>query len=518
MNDVEKINSFGKNFLLSFGITLIIGIVNYAFPILIGLLYGPKILGDFSILFYYSTLISIPIANGVAPAISRYIAASFNSDTNQTQKFENIGSKLSADYLIIVVTIFSLLGFFLFNLNAYDIIIILILISFNVFHHIFRKSLQGQEKFQLLLKLEIVSFCVFVLFMAAFCILPYSLNWGYTNILYLLFLPVLMFHLAFNLINFISKIKLLNFKTFLKFPKITIKILRYAFLVGLGSIFGLGISQIQIIISDRFLNELELGVLSFWNSAMAPILLLSVTVTSILVPRLTRLLETKTNLVNPFVNKLNFSISLIIYPIVGLIYLLIEFYPNILDYLTLYKFQMEIYWLVPILLSFQVVSNLLSSITISYFSSSEKRIIFNPITSFLYSCSIIISWILLVPKYGILGFAGGMAIGGFFINFTLNIIALIITKGKIGLHIFVLIILNSVNVLCLIIYPLSSMKFGVIIWSIITVISLVIGSFITIKILKDKEYSYKNTNQIKDYLERDIEDKDSFSQTTQNGK
>lgn len=97
-----------------------------------------------------------------------------------------------------------------------------------------------------------------------------------------------------------------------------------------------------------------------------------------------------------------------------------------------------------------------------------------------------------------------MANGGFFINFTLNIIAFIITKRKIGLHIFVLIILNSINVLCLIIYPLSAMKFGVIIWSIITVISLVIGFFIIIKILKDKEYSYKNTNQIKNCLERDI--------------
>ena len=162
---------------------------------------------------------------------------------------------------------------------------------------------------------------------------------------------------------------------------------------------------------------------------------------------------------------------------------------------------MDIYWLVPIILSFQVVSSLLSSITISYFSASEKRIIFNPITSFLYSCSIIISWVFLVPKFGILGFAGGMTIGGFIINLILNIIAIIITKGKIGLHIFALIFLFAINVSCLIIYPMTSMKYGLIIWSIITVISLVIGSFLVIKILKNKEYSFKTTDKNDSYSE-----------------
>ena len=152
-------NNIGGSFLYSFFITIISGVVTVAYPLTIGLLFGAETMGDFSVLFYWSTFLSMPIVNGIAPAVARYIAA--NKKTDYTI-YQTIGSKISILYILIISIIFPLLSFLVFNLSVTEFFIVLPLIFLTVAHFLIRYIMQGQEKFKQLLKLELIGFFVFL--------------------------------------------------------------------------------------------------------------------------------------------------------------------------------------------------------------------------------------------------------------------------------------------------------------------------------------------------------------------
>lgn len=484
-------NHIGKNFLFSLAITIIIGCVNVAYPIVIGLISGPEIIGKFSVIFYYSTLIAIPIANGIAPALSRFIAA--NSVENENQ-IELICYRMSIFYTLISYIIFAIINYTIIKLSNFDFFIILSLLTLIIFHYLFRKFYQGKENFRELLIIELVSFAIFLPFMVIFYILPHYLNITVLDKFYFLFFPQIIYHFIFDIWVFLKKRKILFTKPsrdFFKFPSKTKNILKYAVLVGSGSLFALGTSQVQIIISEIFLTEFQLGVLSFWNSAMAPILLLAITLSSILVPRITNIIKSKTNLEYKFIDYLNRGLLLLLYPIVGFFFTIIAAYPELLDFITLSKYDMVTYWLVTLFLCFQAFKKLLTSITISFYSSTEKNARINTITSFIYSLIVSIIWVILVPRYGIFGFAGGLAIGGFIDSVLTQIIALFISKKKIGKHVLILVIFDIIIIASLLIIQYWIEIIGIIFWVVILIPSIIFGIRYILKVMRNIDFSRK---------------------------
>lgn len=474
------------NFILSTFVVIIIGIVNIIYPILIGLMYLPETMGNFSVIISWVSFVSIPIINGIAPTTSRFIAANSNSKRNI---IFTSGVKISIYYMLFALLLIPLIGIFVFSLSFFDILFILILLFGILFHYLFRHSLQGQEKFKELFIIEILSFIIFIISLLFFTILPYFLNWSSMQNFYLLFIPILIYHLSFDVIFIIIHWKQFSLKGFFVFPDLIKNFLKYAALVGVGSFLNLGINQIQIIISDLHLSDFEVGELGFWNSAIASISLISIALSSIIVPRITKLLKNNSNVEKPFVNSINWALILCILPIFGLLLILIGAYPGFLDKLTLSKYQMETYWLIPILLCFQIINSLLTAPTICYFSASENYVKYNSITSFIYSIFVIISWIILVPLIGIFGFAAGLAIGAFVFGLSVQIIALVITKKQIGMHFIILNIIYILIGLSIFLLNYIPSIVLIIIWSIPILPSLFFGIKKIVGIVKNESYS-----------------------------
>ncbi len=507
ISETAKKKSIGNNFLYSMFITVIIGIVNVVYPLFVGLLYGPKTMGSFSVIFYWAILITIPISNGIAPSISRFIAASSKKDK---ETIENIGSKFTLYYLIGVLLIYPFVGLFGFKQNFVEVIIVLCLLVGLATHYLYRNSLQGQEEFKSLFFYELISIAIFIPFMLCFSALPVILSWNFVlDNINLLFIPMLAFHLTFGVIIFIKRYKQINIKSTFSLPKLSSKIFLYGLFIGIGGLFAFGTSKVQVIISDLYLIDFELGVLSFWDSAIAAITIFTVALGGILVPRITNLSKSNEDneLAKSFVNSINWSISFVVASLAGFLFLLFECYPVILDFLTLNKYNMVNYWLVVVLLCFKEVNFLLLTPSLSYVLSSEKYVKFNPLSSFVYSIGVIISWIVLVPNFGIIGFAAGIAIGSFAHSLTIIIFVLYITKLKVGLHFLFLIPTYLLNITFIVLIQKTTTAPFLITWGIATIASLGYGIYNLLKILKKKEYSQIGTIHTKEDNMQNIDPK-----------
>ena len=183
MSDKEKENSISKNFTFAILIFVVIGSVNIIYPLVIGLIYTAETMGQFSILFYWVSLLSIPIQNGIAPSILRFLA----TKTNNTEKdFNKIGSKITLFYLILVLLVFPAISLTVLDFSILELVFVIIILAFSVYHYLFRNSFQGQEKFNLLVKIEFISFGIFIVFMIFFAIFPFVFNWTSMTSYYLL--------------------------------------------------------------------------------------------------------------------------------------------------------------------------------------------------------------------------------------------------------------------------------------------------------------------------------------------
>ncbi|MHA1211967.1 MAG: hypothetical protein ACTSSH_05850, partial [Candidatus Heimdallarchaeota archaeon] len=391
--ETEKKRSIGSNFLYSIFITILIGIVNFIYPLVIGLLYGPQIMGNFSVLIYWALLLNIPVSNGLAPALSRFTAASGASEKGI---IENTGAKLSFFYYLGVLFIYPVLGLLVFDLSAIELVLIMIFLLGLIIQNWFRYSMQGQERFSALFKVVLISFSVFLPAMICIGILPKVLSWSFfTNNYFFFIIPMLIFYLTFSLIVFISKFNDINLKTLITFPKITKNILLYALFIGFGGLLAIGMSKIQVIVTDLHLqDEFQLGVLSFWDSAIAVIIFLTIAIRGILVPRVTNLLKSKNqdnSIALDFISKLSWGFTLVIASIAGLVTILIGAYPGILDTLTFNKYNMTVYWLVAVLLIFKEINFLILIPSLSFIRSSEKYVRINPISTIVSATFIVIS-------------------------------------------------------------------------------------------------------------------------------
>ena len=484
---MQKETNVANNLLFSILNSAILGLVNLAYPIFIGLLYNPITMGNFSVLNSWAIILSIPIVNGIAPSVSRFIATNSENENNELEK---IGIDFSIIYLLLILILFPILSAFIYKLTFLEIFLVFVLLLFTIFHYLFRYIMQGFEQFKKLLYFELVGFLVFLPLGIIFCffskLIPIlSVSGNY----YLLLVPMVVYHLVFDLTFIIIQLRKSRLGNLIKINKIlAVKILKYAFFIGFSNILILGLSQIQIIISDNYLSELEVGILSFWNSAISPISLITVSLATILIPRLTNLQINSIDLSLDFTNSINWGLSLLIIPLAGMIYLIIAAYPQIFDLIIPSEYYTSIYWPIIILLSLKEVSNILWCPTTSMFATTEKDIKYNALVSLLYTIFVIVSWIIFIPLLGIFGFAIGIAIGSVLSYFSTQIIALIIYKKKIGSQILFSLIVFGIFGLGY--YLISLIPIVVlIIWSILSVVLVILGIIKITKVLKMKEYS-----------------------------
>ena len=491
--NTEPINSsIGKNFIFSLLITIILGLVNIAYPIFIGLLFGPETIGNYSVLFYWSTLLNIPISNGLAIGITRFIATREEKDYSS---IETIGIRITIFYIFGAILIYPFIGYFIFSLNYVEISVVIFLLINLAFHYLLRKSMQGREKFGQLFKIEIISFIFFIPLMILFGIFPQIFHWHYiSDNYYFLLIPIIGYHMIFNIWMLINKRNQIRLSGFFTFPPETKGIIFYGLIMTIGSLFSIGMSQVQVIVSETYLNNLELGIIGFWTSVLTMGTLFTIAIGNLLLPRISNLTKnTDKHLLFKFVKFTNWSLMLIFAPISIILFVIIARYPIILETLTLKKFNMLQYWLVIILLLIRVINMLLIEPTRSYILSSEKRVRFFPIASLLHAMSVVISWIFLMPIYGIIGLAAGIAIGSFVFILVNSIYVLILSKAKIGLNIIGVIINSIIGTLAIILLENWNFNIIIIIISVYTVISIGFGIYLLIKILKNKKFEVDYT-------------------------
>ena len=90
-----------------------------------------------------------------------------------------------------------------------------------------------------------------------------------------------------------------------------------------------------------------------------------------------------------------------------------------------------------------------------------------------------------------IGFAGSLAIGSFIYLLINYIYSFIISKRKIGLNFILLITFYLLNIGIIVALQYWSNVTFIIIWSILTSISLIFGIYRTIKLIQNKNYSYR---------------------------
>ena len=479
-----------RNLIDSILIVILIGFVNTLYPIIIGLIYTAEIMGKVAIVMSWINFASIPIVNGIAPAIARFIAASEEKDDID---IEETGTKSSTLYLSIILIPLLIIEIFVFSLDYITIIPILLILIFNVFHYLYRKALQGREDFILLRNIQLISFLIFI----PFCVLSLVFSRLITNDISVLVLmvPVLVYHISFCIIFFVKRRDeyTLNFKDIIK--KRTKKekdIYIYALQVGAASLFSLGITQIQIPLSSIYLSDFEIGVLGFWTNAIALLTLLAIAMTSMLVSRISNLLKQDRKVADSFTRDTNWAIHLIFLPLSALLMAIIAAYPSFLDVLTFDKYRTDLYWLVVVLLAFQIISYLVATPIRCYFLSDKSLLKWVIISTGISSIVTIIGWIVAVPSLGIFGFAIGIAIGGFVLNIAYQLIAFIISKTYFGKQMFYYIVQSMVIAGCIAaIYYTNMSLIVVILLSILASGISSYGIYKLIKTMRIKKYNLK---------------------------
>jgi len=487
---LENIN-ITHNFVYSIIVTLISGLVNTVYPLIIGLVFDSSTMGKFSILFSWVALLAIPISNGIAPSVTRFTAA---ENKNKSKQILKTGIQIAIIYGILIGAIFPIIGSLFFDMLFSDLILIIGLILSTIFHFIFRRYLQGLEKFKKLVKIEIISFfTAFVPIMISVVVVMVNKP-NNAFLIHWLLSPILLFHIVFLVVTFFVCFKVIRKPKLLKWDKNFVKpILKYSIMVGVGSLFGLGTSRLQIIISDLYLSKSDVGLLSFWYYAVTPITLLSVALSPMLVARITNLLKQKEELAKTFVKSLNWVFGLILLPITSILMIVVSIYPQILDTLTFSNYQMVYYWPIFVLFLSQAINSLLSIPTLALFASSEKMVRFNPIASFCYFSSIIISWFIFVPKFSVFGFAISTAIGGFVFYSTIQIFEFIFVSKKFGYHTLVNVAVSVLTLSFLLLIYNNNFDFIFLIVSVILYIPLIVlGLIKIIKTMKTEEYSKRS--------------------------
>jgi len=147
-------------------------------------------------------------------------------------------------------------------------------------------------------------------------------------------------------------------------------------------------------------------------------------------------------------------------------------------------------WPIFVYLLFGYLSNFLTSPSISYLSSSEKLVHFNPILAFFRTVVVILSWVLFVPRLGMFGFALGFLIGSIFYYIIVELIVFFVSHRKTG-HQIVYYTFYIIFVYLLMFVKIFHSIYLLIIWSLVNIPLLLYGIIKTKHTILNKQYSVR---------------------------
>ncbi len=232
-------------------ISVIRGTMKIVFPITIGLLYGSRVLGQYSVLYHAILMAVLPIELGLSIAILRFSGEMEKTEIYSTSLF------ITIIYLLMTIPIITLF----LPLPKLGFLIGFIFLSFHLINHYF---LWGIKEFQLTMKFEIASlvlsfFSLIFLteikdgFQIVLVPIIYSLSYFVFSSVYL--------HKLLSL----SAISISNFK----------KIIRFSIFLFVANGLGFGIVYLQYPISEHFFGLSTAGRLTFLNLLFSPLQMLA---------------------------------------------------------------------------------------------------------------------------------------------------------------------------------------------------------------------------------------------------
>jgi len=438
MGKVNLVN----NIIYSVLTTIISGTLNSLYPLLIGLIFVKEVMGRYSLIYSWIIILSIPILNGIGPAISRFIAS---GNTNERVYFSILGLKLSLIILTIVSIIFLPLGVLIpnQNFNFFELLIIIILFSSMSIHNSLRRILEGYEFFKNVFKIELIGFLNFLI--AVFLTYITLKNNITINNVYLLFISLIIFHVI-TIFAYILSYKLeiqkskkeINAK--IKHNKLIKIFLIFSLYKFIATFLSYGTSKLQFIFSSFFLTIDQIGILGFWETTTVPFALLSIALSNVLLVRVNNLYKNNKESSRIIIALFNEILTYILVPSIGLLCTFIAKYPEILDLVTNNKYDMIQYWPVFVFYLISALNSLLEKPTFVFFLTSKKLFKFSPIVYFFSSLSAIFIWIFCSNSLSLFVFPLGIMVSSLISNFLFQSISLFHTKCLLGKHYFVQII------------------------------------------------------------------------------
>ncbi|MFX0093648.1 MAG: oligosaccharide flippase family protein, partial [Candidatus Hodarchaeota archaeon] len=158
-----------KNYIWSFFTTGLNGLTVSIYPLLVAFLFSEILFATYGIVTSWVLLLSLPISNGIAPALTKYISS---YEEKFTEAVINSSYFIITPYFLLIAGFSLLLVWFETSLSLM-IGAIFILMCLNSLRFQFRKIIQGMEKFKLLAFLEVSANIIFV-----FSVLP---AWQFVN-------------------------------------------------------------------------------------------------------------------------------------------------------------------------------------------------------------------------------------------------------------------------------------------------------------------------------------------------
>lgn len=375
------------------------GLTTFIYNVLIGRMYGAETLG------LANTALSIAFLVGL------FVAFFTNASNKITAEYLGKGKKESANYLIT----FSIISTAVIGV----VIIILLLLSKHIFMRSF--NLVNTIFFQLLFLIPLRGiFGVFRgIYYGAQRVTQYQKIVVASSLIFLIMLIPLQFKLLPVLIPFnimysvfvVASIYLFKDSLTIKLPKeIKREIQKYAivysFIAIIGSLAAMGKNYLGVMFSAIFLNPIQVGYYSAANSVLNPLSYVPTIVPYALFPVLSY--EFGKNNIKGIKNMLNRILALWAVTL-GMITGLAIIYSKLLIYIFFgVDYLAAVSPLIILIIGFYFNSIIIPMISVL---SGTKYVHISTLTGVISFLTSIGAFIVLIPKYGIVGSALGIAIG-----------------------------------------------------------------------------------------------------------
>ena len=400
MNDTENIKEkISKNAIVTAIALTFFGLTTFIYNVLIGRIYGAEVLGLANTAISSVFFIGIFVAFFASPSgkiVAEFFGREDNESANYLMGFSFLFTILTG--LISIIILWIIRNYFIatFNLTNTIFLWILILIPLRGLFDVFRQMYYGTFRVGLYLKVLIISSIVFfiVLMFFYFMLLP-------------LLLPFILMYLVFSLISIYIFKGNFNLKASRKIKRGVQKYaFSYAFIAIIGNLADMGKSNFSVMLSAMFLSATQVGYFSAANSLMRVLNYIPAILPYALFPvisyefgkkNIDRIKRALNRIMRVWAVTLGFIVGL------SLIYSQIFLYLFFgAEYLT------AVLPLIILLIGFYFQSIIIPLISTL---SGTKYIHISSLTGLLGFMVSTIAFIFLIPSYGIVGTALGIAIG-----------------------------------------------------------------------------------------------------------